>query len=224
MNALLKHFILILISFSLLACTESAVDPKTVAQQYWQYLQDGNLIEAEKLATINSHNDVAEHISRISSITQLENDEAKTIVSTTITTVNPDNNFSITQTFDTVLVLQEGQWKVDATQSQIPPAPSAKEQELKQLAEELSDSMQQNIDSINETMTEGMQMLNEALREGSKEMGDSLLNLMNDLNRKMQESIDQMKQRREKQLQEKQLQEKQQQEAQPGPSEGEDLL
>lgn len=216
-NKLKAHLILILISFSLIACNQTATDPKLVADQYWQYLQDGNLMEAEKLATINSHQNVAEHISRTSTVSQLENDEAKTIVSTTITTINPDNNFSFTQTFDTVLVLEQGQWKVDATQSPIPPAPTAKEQELKQLAEELSDSMQENIDSIDETMTEGMQLLNEALREGSKEMGDSLLKLMNDLNSSMQESIDKMKQRREQQLLEKQ-------QAEPDPNQGEGML
>ena len=49
---------------------------------------------------------------------------------TTITTINPDSNVSHTQTFDTVLVLQNGQWKVDASQSPLPPPLITKEEEL----------------------------------------------------------------------------------------------
>jgi len=205
-----KLFIIILISFTLMACIPQAEDPKTVADKYWQYVQSGNISEAEKLISTNSQQALTEHSSRIGTNAQLKNGAAKTIVTTTITTINPDNNLSHTETFETVLVLEKGQWKVDVKQSQIPPAPTAKEQEMQQLADELSQSMQENVDSIDEAMTQGMQMLNEALQEGSKEMGDSMLNMMNELNRSMQESIDKMKERREQQ-------EKDQQKLQPPP-------
>ena len=211
--------ILIFFSFTLLACSQPAEDPKTVADKYWLHLQTGNISEAEKLVSTNSRRFFSEHSSRINSSSQLENSKAKTFVSTTVTTINPDNNYSHTETFNTVLVLQQGQWKVDVNQSQIPPAPSAKEEKLQQLAEELSESMQENIESIDETMTQGMQMLNEALHEGSQEMGDSLLHLMNELNSSMQESIDKMKQRRQQQMQQQP-----QQNTQPDPAQGEGMI
>ena len=183
------------LSLALVACTQPAENPKVIADKYWQLLQSGNSAEAEKLVSIASRRDFSAHTDRIDTISQLKNGETRTLVSTTITTTNSTNNFSHSQTFDTVLVLQQGEWKIDINQSPIPPSPSAREEELQKLAEELSRSMQENIDSVDETMSQGMQLLNEALREGSKEMGDSLLNMMNQLNRSMKDSIDQMKQR-----------------------------
>ena len=200
-----KHTIplLTLFSFTLFACAQQAEDPKAVADHYWQHLQNGNTVEAERLISLNSRYAFSESKDYTAHITQLTNNDAITTVKTTVTITDPDNDLSHTQTFDTVLVLQQGQWKVDVNRSQIPPTTAEKEEQLKRLAEELSDSMQENIESIDETMTQGMEMLNEALHEGSKEMGDSLLHLMNKLNSSMQESIDKMKQRRQEQEQQK---------------------
>jgi hypothetical protein len=219
-----RPFLYLLLSFTLLACNHSADDPKTVADKYWQYLQSGNISEAEKLITINSRQNFSSHSNRIDASTQLQNGETKTIVTTTITTINPDNKYSHTETFETVLVLEEGQWKVDVNQSQIPPAATAKEQEMQQLTDELSESMQENIESIDEAITHGMQMLNEALHEGSKEMGDSMLNMLNELNSSMHESIDKMKQRRQQQLQEQHEKDQQKPQPQPDPRQGEGMI
>ena len=210
-----KHTIplLTLFSVTLFACTLPVDDPKTVADHYWQHLQNGNTVEAEKLISLNSRYAFSESKDHLPEITQLTNSDAITTVKTTLTTINPDNNRSETQTFDTVLVLQQGQWKVDVNRSQLP-TPDQREKQLKKLAEELSDSMQENIDSIDETMSHGMQMLNEALQDGSKEMGDSLLNLMNKLNNTMRESIDKMEKRRQQQ------QKQQQKQSEPDDGEG----
>lgn len=211
--------LLILASFTLFACTQTAENPKKIADKYWQYLQNGDTVDAEKLVSLNSRYAFSESKDHLSHITQLTNSDAITTVKTTITTVNPDTRLSSTQTFDTILVFQQGQWKVDVNRSQIPPTAAAREEQMQQLVEELSDSMQENIESIDETMSQGMQMLNEALHEGSKEMGDSLLHLMNNLNSSMQESIDKMKQRRQQQLKENE-QQQQQNRADPGNGEG----
>jgi DNA anti-recombination protein RmuC len=212
-------FILIISGVALSACTQPADNPKTVADRYWQFIQTGNTVEAEKLISVNSRRAYSENNHRRAAIERFSNDEAITIVSTSITTISPHSNFSRTQTFDTYLVLQQGQWKIDANRTQMPPAPSATEEELQKLAEELSESMQDNIESIDETMNQGMQMLNEALRDGSKEMGDSLLQLMNELNKSMRDSIDKMKQRRQEQLQEQAPQPNQ-----PDPDKGEGMI
>jgi len=213
---------LLLISFVLSACTQPADDPKTVADKYWQYMQTGNISEAEKLISTNSSLALQKHSNRMNTNTQINSGEATTVINTTITTTDPNNNYRHTETFNTVLVLQQGQWKVDAEQSQIPAAPDAKEKELQQLSEELSKSMQENIESMDDAMNQGMQMLNETLRDGSKEMGDSLLHMMNELNATMQESIDKMKQRREQQRQEQQ--QTPQPPSQPNPRRGEGMI
>jgi uncharacterized protein (UPF0210 family) len=221
-----KFLILLIISATLAACNQSVADPKTVADKYWQYLQTGNMIEAEKLLSTNSLSIFSEHTSRISSHTKLENSEAKTLVNTTITSLNPETGYSFTEKFSTVLVLQNGQWKIDISQSPIPSTAAAtataQEEKIQQLTEELSDSMQENIESIDNAMSEGMQMLNDALRDGSKEMGNSLLQLMNELNSTMQESIDKMKQRHEQQRQEQKQQHRQP--SQPDPRQGEGMI
>ncbi len=216
-------FFILLLSLTLAACIQATDDPKTVADKYWLYLKTGNTTEAKKLLTINSSHAFSEHASRINSNTQLDNTEARALVNTSITTINPATSYSHTESFNTVLVLQQGQWKIDINQTQIPPPPSAQEEQIQQLTEELSESMQENIDSIDDAMSEGMQTLNEALRDGSQEMGDSLLHLMNELNRTMQKSIDKMKERREQQMQEKNPEQNKQQ-PQPDPRQGEGMI
>ncbi len=214
-----------LFTFALSACNQPAEDPKAVADKYWLNMQAGNITEAEKLVTTNSRHALSAQADRMPSIAQLDNGEARTIVSTTITTINPNTDYRQTETFDTVLVLQQGQWKVDLNNTQIPPTPTAREEELQQLKQELSESMQENVESMDDAMTQGMEMLNEALQEGSKEMGDSLLQLMNELNSTMQESIEKMKERREQQMQQQpDEQEKPEQAPQPDPARGEGLL
>ena len=215
-------FFILLLSLTLAACIPPADDPKTVADKYWLYLQTGNIAEAKKLLTTNSSDAFSQHSSRINSNAQLKNSEAKAVVNTSITTINPATSYSHTETFNTVLVLQQGQWKIDLNQTQIPAPPSAQEEKIQQLTEELSESMQENIESIDDAMSEGMQTLNEALRDGSKEMGDSLLHLMNELNRTMQKSIDKMKERREQQMQEQGPEQNKQH--QPDPRQGEGMI
>lgn len=200
-------FIGLFFGLSLSACNQTAKNPKEIANQYWQQLQAGNTVEAEKLTTINSNDKIARHNERIGKITKLETGNTKTVVSTTISTTNPDTNHTSSQTFDTVLVLHQGQWKVDANATQIPPSPNAQQEQLQKLAEELSESMQKNIESIDEAVSQGMDILNESLRESSKEMGGSLLEMLKELNKSVHESIDKMKKQK-----------------QPDPTKGEDIL
>ena len=215
---------IVLTALALSACKQSAEDPKTVAENYWLHMQTGNITEAEKLVTINSRHALPALSERMPTIAQLDNGETRTIVSTTITTINPDTDYRQSETFDTVLVLQQGQWKVDLNNTRIPPAPTASEEDLQQLKQELSESMQENIESMDDAMTQGMEMLNEALEEGSKEMGDSLLQLMNELNSTMQESIEKMKERREQQMQQQPDEQDKQQTPQPDPLQGEGMI
>jgi len=216
-----QALILLLTGFALAACTQPADDPKTVADKYWQLMQGGNTVAAEKLVSNESRRALQEHSKRLDNNTQIGSGKATTIVTTTITTIDPDSNFRQTQTFNTVLVLQEGKWKVDASQSQIPPAPGEKEKQMKKLADELSKSMQENVESMDDAVNQGMQLLNEALQDGSKEMGNSLLHMMNELNATMKESIEKMKKRREQQQQEKQ---QQADPAKPDPRQGEGMI
>lgn len=207
MYKFIRPFSVIIASVTLFACSMEAEDPKKVADRYWQYLQNGNTVEAERLVSLNSRYTFSEKNDFPPSIKQLNNGEAITTVRTTITTVDPDSKESYTQSFDTVLVLEQGQWKIDVNRTQLPLTQAEKEEQLQKLTRELSDSVQQNIETLDEAMTEGIEMLNDTFHEGSREMSDSLLRLMNDLNSSMRDSIDRMKQRRQQELEEQQQQE-----------------
>jgi len=194
-----SFLLLLIISYALSACTPTENDPATVADQYWQLLQSGDTVKAKQLLSTSGQQAIAVHSNRINKNTHINSSKARTTVQTTITTTNPVSGYRHTESFDTVLVLEQGQWKVDASQTHIPPEPSAQEQRAEQLADDLSQSMKKNIDSIDNAMSEGMQLLNDAFKNGSKEMNESLLHLMDKLNNTMQESIDKMKQRRQQQ-------------------------
>jgi hypothetical protein len=199
------------------ACKQAAQNPRDVAQQYWQALKAGDTNAARELVTTETQPELDAYL-------QLPADQKTALgdvnlgaeKTTVVTIVYPDAaNPEDYRAFETVLELENGQWKVDASQS-LPPKPSVPtDQEMDELAEQLNESVQENIESIEEAMSEGMRMLHEAMRQGSQDMGESLLKGMEELNRSMQESIEQMQKRRE-------LQEQQEQQA---PShEGEGLL
>jgi hypothetical protein len=202
------------------ACNQPAEDPKTVAERYWSYLQNGNIKEAQKLVSSSSDQSLTSHTDRVTPNTQINTGESITTVSTTITTTNPATNFTYSETFNTTLIFEQGQWKVDLPQSSIPPAPTAREEQIQHMADELSDSMQENIESIDEALDQGLLLFNETMEEGSKEMSGSLLKLLNELNRSMKDSIEAMKQRRKEQ----QKQEQHQQTPKPDPSKGEGMI
>ena len=207
----------LLVAASVTACKQAAQNPRDVAQQYWQALKADDTNTARELVTTETQSELDAYL-------QLPAEEKTALgdvnlgaeKTTVVTIVYPDAaNPEDYRVFETVLELENGQWKVDASQS-LPPKPSVPtDQEMDELAEQLNESVQENIESIEEAMSEGMRMLHEAMRQGSQDMGESLLRGMEELNRSMQESIEQMQKRRE-------LQEQQEQQA---PShEGEGLL
>ena len=197
---------ILLITVSTIACKQDADNPTDVAQQYWQALKAGDTQTARELVTTDTRSDLDAYLQLpAEQKTPLGDVNLGTEKTTVVTIAYPDAaNPEDYRAFETVLELENGQWKVDATQS-LPPKPSVPtNQELDELAEQLNESVQENIDSIEEAMNEGMQMLHEAMRQGSQDMGESLLRGMEEMNRSMQESIEQMQKRREQQEQQKQ--------------------
>jgi hypothetical protein len=181
-----------------------ADDPRKVAEQYWQSLKNGDTVIARTMVSKSSQQAYDDYLA-------LPPDERITIgeitlgdEQTSITTVlYPDSaNREDNTAFETVLVMEDGQWKIDASKTYMP-RPTPSDRELDELANELTESMQGNIDSIEEAMNEGLKMMDEALREGSRDLGESMLKGMEEMNRALQESINNLQQRREQQEQEK---------------------
>lgn len=183
------------------ACLERADTPKQVAQKYWHALQKGDHATvrqyASKASQENLNNYLALPPDQKTIVHEVTIDTEHAAVNTTINpnAIAPDNKHTI----ETILVLEDGQWKVDASRTQLPPPESQTELELEELADQLSESMKENIESMDGALSEGMEMLNNALRDGSKDMGESMLKLMKELNESMKESVEQMKQRNQQQ-------------------------
>ena len=181
-----------------------ADEPRDVAGRYWQALKNGDNTTARSLVSTDSQEAFDAYIAKpADEKTAIGEVNLGTEQTTIITIVYPEGGSPDKfDTFDTVLILEDGQWKIDAERTIVPrPAPS--DRELDELADQLSDSMQENIDSMEEAMEQGLKMLDEALREGSRDMGESMLKGMEEMNRALRESIEEMQRRRQQQDQEK---------------------
>jgi hypothetical protein len=196
---------------ALTGCLQAAEDPREVASQYWQALKNGDTETARSLVSNNSRQAFDSYVAAPADTkTDIGEINLGTEETTVITIVYPEGGAPDDfDTFDTVMVIEDGKWKVDAERTIIPrPAPS--DRELEELKDQLSESMEENLESVEEAMNEGLMLLDEALREGSKDMGESMLKGMEEMNRALRESIEEMQKHR--------------QEQQPSDPEGEGLI
>lgn len=212
-----KLLITIFLSVLISACIENTDSPKQVAEKYWNALKTGDQSTAKNLVSKNTQQKLEAYLAlppdQKITIEEVTLGSEQTTIATVISVKDksPDNQYTV----ETVLVLEDGQWKVDASRTLAPMPTTTNKEKLETLAQQLSESMQKNIDTMDDAITEGMQLLNETLSGGSKEMGESLLKLMNELNNLMQESIDNMEQRRKQQKPEQ---------IQPDPDQGEGMI
>ncbi|MDT8451222.1 MAG: hypothetical protein RQ936_00585 [Gammaproteobacteria bacterium] len=198
-------FITLLAVISLSACQPNSETPSQVTKNYWQALKNNDLVAASKLVTKDSQSDLS-HYFKLPHEEKIPLDEiylgaeratVTTIIrseSTTIDTAPPGSLAVLPEiTFETILILEDGQWKVDVTRTQTP---------VLQKPDELSpDTPSSDLDTapLNEALQESAEMLNQFMREGSREMSETFLEGMNKMNEALREAIDKMKQRREQQ-------------------------
>jgi hypothetical protein len=196
----MKKLLIPLLPIFISACMHHADSPREVAHQYWQALKNGDTETARKLVSTSSRRDFDSYLAKPEDEkTPIGEINLGTEQTTVVTLIYPEGNTPDDYSaFDTTLVLEDGEWKIDAAQTVIPRPPPS-DRELEELADQLSESMEENIDSIEDAMNEGMKLLDEALREGSRDMGESMLKGMEEMNRALQESIEEMQKRREEQ-------------------------
>jgi ElaB/YqjD/DUF883 family membrane-anchored ribosome-binding protein len=206
MQTLFRTIAIFALVTAVTGCLQKSDDPKAIADHYWQLLKEGKYTQAEKYLTRDSRHRISDDAKLIDSIGKLENGEARTIVTTTITRINPKTRYSYQQTFNTVMVLEDGEWKIDANQSTIPAPMSENDQKMQQFSDDFSNEMDKKMKSIDRNMKEGIKTLNEMFEQGSQEMEQSLIEMMDQLDKSMNESIDRLKQRREQQQQQQQPQ------------------
>lgn len=190
----MKILSILALSLVVSACTKPAQDPHTIAEQYWSHIQAGNTNAAKILVSADTRPAFEKNIATLKPVKQFTLDNTRTSITTVLIPVAPESRQ--TQPFETVLVLEHGQWRIDAAKTQVPVSPEEKAQ---QLSDELSKTMEHNLDSLDEAMHEGLQLLNDALRDGSRDMSESFLKGMKELNESMQRSIEQLKKHRQQQ-------------------------
>ena len=197
----MKHSILItlLACICLSACQQNTSTPTQVSEKYWKALKSGDITTAKSLVSKNTQANLDSYLAlpddKRLTLDNIKFGEEKTTVHTTITSQTSDTNQNQDSDqfdFETILVLEDGEWKIDASRTQIPTPQKADDKQF-------SDALQENLESMDEVLEEGADMLNEFMQEGSKEMSESLLKGMNKMNESLREAIENMKQRREQQ-------------------------
>lgn len=171
-----------------------AEDPKNVAQQYWQAMQVGNYAKARSLVSADSQGSFDDFASLPDSHKPGLSAVALTDSHTTVTTIVNNGNTSIK--FDTVLVMQNGQWVIDAEATQIPPPRSALEQRMHNMAEQLSTAVDENMQNAEEALGEGVNLLNDLLQSGAQDLSESVNQGMNELNDSIHDAMRKLEQQR----------------------------
>lgn len=194
----MKKLITLSATILLTACMHEAEDPKLVAQQYWQALVDKDYETAQQLVSNDSQDDFDSHVEAVNNpgaLSQVALDDHRTVV---ITTLNPSNDKPYNdRPFESVMVLEDGHWKIDLEQTRLPPPPTDLEKQLNEMANGLSDSVDESLDTMEDVIDESMRLLDETLNQGSREMSDSFESAMRKMQEAMRESIESMKRRRD---------------------------
>lgn len=194
----MKKLIILSTALLLSACMHEAEDPKMVAQQYWQAMVDKDYETAQQLISNDSQDDFDTHMETVNqpeALSQVALDDHRTVV---ITTLNPDaDEAHKDRPFETVMVLEDGHWKIDLEQTRLPPPTTDLEKQLNEMANGLSDSVDEGLDTMEDVIDESMKLLDETLNQGSREMSESFESAMRKMQEAMRDSIESMKRRRE---------------------------
>jgi len=195
-----KTSITFLICLILGACQQNTDTPTQVSEKYWQAINSGDLSTAKSLVTKESQGNLIDYFSlpdnKKITLNEIKLGKEKTSIHTTITSLPANTNNTDQFYFETILVLQNGEWKIDAALTQIP---TVEDIDSAPGDNQLSDALDKNLESMNETLEQSSDILNEFMQKGSKELSDSLLKGMNKMNESLRDAIDKMKQRQKDQ-------------------------
>ena len=180
----------------LIAGCMQAADPKDIAQQYWKAMQAGDYAKARSMVSSNTKLSFDQYAKLPANEKTPLNAVALTDTRTIVTTIINTGNRSIQ--FNTVMVLENGQWVVDANETVIPPASSSLEQNLDGMLKELSNAMDGSVDQMKKTLNEGVNLLNNALQSRSQEISDSVSEKMKQLNDSIKEAMKKLDQQNQK--------------------------
>ena len=130
----MKALAILFFSLFITACMHETENPRDIASQYWQALKNGDTATARSLVSSDSQQAFDDYVSQPDDRrTAIGEVNLGTEQTTVITIIYPEGNTPDDfDTFDTVMVMEDGKWKIDAGRTIIPrPAPS--EHELDEL-------------------------------------------------------------------------------------------
>lgn len=183
----------------LIAGCMQAPNPKEVAQQYWQAMQKGDYAKARSMVSSSTKLSFDQYAKLPDSEKTPLNAVAITDTRTIVTTIVNTGNQSIQ--FNTVMVLENGQWEVDANETIIPPPSSSLEKNLDSMLKQLSGAMDGSVDQMKKTLNDGVNLLNNTLKNRSQDISNAVSEKMKQLNDSIQEAMKKLKQEQEQKQQ-----------------------
>ena len=138
-------FIIILFTFTI-GCSGGKKDAVTVARDFWNALQERDLEKARSYATKETAgslklNEDAEDQEVDIAFGEAVEEDGYTKIETTIQTTTEESETSVVLV--TVLIQEEGEWKVDVNQTMMSMFGGAMEELGKKMTEEMQKSMEQ---------------------------------------------------------------------------------
>ena len=172
-------------------CQRQADQPVEIAEKYWHALNNGDDATARQLTSTTSVGSLNHYWSLPdqdkSALKNLSFGKQQASVSTIVNTAQHQ------RTFETTLVLENGEWKIDAARTLEAAIPSPVKNDSQ------TDSLDKSLDDMDDALKESADMLNQFMQEGSREMSESLRKGVDQMNDALRDALDKMKQRRQQQ-------------------------
>ncbi len=165
----LMKLVLILITATVFTACGGSDDPKSVADAYWSALAERDVEKARSYVTKESAQSVsidekqdADEILETSFGEQTEENGLVTIPTTL--TVTQANGEQQTFSMSTILIQEDGAWKVDAQKTMFSMFGGA----MKKMMEGMGEAMKQGMEGMGKAMQESMKEINKAYKDADE--------------------------------------------------------
>ncbi|MDH5710056.1 MAG: hypothetical protein OEZ15_00110 [Gammaproteobacteria bacterium] len=182
-------FYILIFVISSTGCQQQFDQPVNITEKYWRALNNADddtvrhLTSSTTIESLNHYRSLPDH--EKASLKNLSFDKHHVSITTTV------NSAEQKRTFETILVLENGEWKIDATRTFEAALPTPAHNNNQ------SDSLDKSLDDMDKSLKEGADMLNQFMQEGSREMSESLRKGVDQMNDALRDALDKMKQQRQ---------------------------
>jgi hypothetical protein len=155
----------------IIGCSSGSKDALSVAKEFWAALEDQNLEKAKSYATIETRNSLQLNEREENEDVEIEFGEvtvedSQTRVQTTMRSIGEESETTIP--LETVLVKEEGEWRVDVDQTMMSLFGGA----MGRMMEGLGEAMKDGMEDMGKAMVEGMKGAMEEMEEEMSKSAD----------------------------------------------------